>query len=154
MEIISEQAVERGILRRIRHNSAATGTEMIFALFTPPGNAKNVPVLFYLSGLTCNDTNFCTKSGAFSHAANEGIAIVAPATSPRGDIPGNGDDWTIGTGAGFYVDATETPYSKNYKMYTYVTSELPSLLAEKFPSLSTTAHGITGPSAMEKIQRH
>ena len=90
---------------------------------------STVPVLFYLSGLTCNDQNFVTKAGAFEAAGKAGIALVIPDTSPRGaGIAGEDDSYDFGTGAGFYVDATKEPYSSNYNMYSYVTKELPEVV--------------------------
>ena len=107
---------------------------MTFALFTPPTclpPKEGFPALFWLSGLTCTDQNFCQKATpAFAAAAAEGLAIVMPDTSPRGaGVPGEDDDWDLGTGAGFYLDATKAPWSAHYKMRTYVTEELPALLA-------------------------
>ena len=147
MEVLSETIVEKGTLRRIKHASKSTGTSMTFALFTPPNAGAFTPVLIYLSGLTCDDTNFCGKGGAFTHAAAAGLAIVAPDTSPRGaGVEGEDSDWDFGTGAGFYVDATTDAFKTNYNMYSYVTKELPELLAAEFPLLSKTAVGITGHS--------
>lgn len=140
--IRSHQRVGAGSYYRISHPSSSTETSMTFGLFVPSrfasnvggGGTEKVPVLYWLSGLTCDDTNFATKAGpkAFLAAEKEGIAIVMPDTSPRGDGVPNVDSYDLGVGAGFYVDADQEPYSTNYKMYTYVTQELPALLESEF----------------------
>jgi S-formylglutathione hydrolase FrmB len=108
---------------------------MIFGLYLPSNHGKDTPVIFWLSGLTCDDTNFAIKAGsrAFDAAEREGIAIVMPDTSPRYDesVP-NVDSYDLGVGAGFYVNATAAPYDKHYHMYKYVTEELPALLKKEF----------------------
>lgn len=117
------------------HLSVACKGDMRFAVYLPP-QAKNgaVPVLYFLSGLTCTEENFMVKAGAQQFAAKYGVALVAPDTSPRNvGIPGEEQDWDFGTGAGFYVDATESPWSQHYRMYSYVTDELPALIAAHFP---------------------
>ena len=118
---------------RVKHASTSTQTDMIFGLYIPSSN-PSPPVLFWLSGLTCDDTNFSTKAGsrAFDAAEREGIAMVLPDTSPRGESVANVDSYDLGMGAGFYVNATQPPYQPNYQMYTYVTQELPALLAQEF----------------------
>ena len=119
-----------------RHASEATGTEMEFAIFTPPqAESSPRPVLTYLSGLTCTWANVTEKGGAQRYAAEHGLILVCPDTSPRGaHLPGEHDSYDFGSGAGFYVDATEPPWSRNYRMYTYVTEELPALIAANFPA--------------------
>ena len=113
------------------HASDETGSSMRFGVFMPPqanGGARAVPVLYWLSGLTCTEENFIIKAGAQRVAAELGLAIVAPDTSPRGlDLPGEADSYDFGSGAGFYVDATQAPWSQHYRMYSYVTDELPAL---------------------------
>jgi S-formylglutathione hydrolase len=108
---------------------------MRFAVYLPPQAAlRRVPVLYWLSGLTCTEENFVTKAGAQRVAAELGLALVAPDTSPRGlGIPGERDAWDFGEGAGFYVDATRPPWSAHYRMYSYVSEELPALVASQFP---------------------
>lgn len=108
---------------------------MNFGVYLPPqAESGPVPVIYWLSGLTCTETNFIQKAGAQKYAAEQGVMIVAPDTSPRGlNLPGEETSWDFGTGAGFYVDATEEPWKNNYKMYSYVTKELPALINEKFP---------------------
>lgn len=117
------------------HRSTQTGTDMRFGVFLPPQAARGpVPVLYWLSGLTCTEDNFIVKAGAQRMAAELGLAIVAPDTSPRGlGYPGEDDAYDFGTGAGFYVDATTSPWRDGYRMYSYVADELPALVARHFP---------------------
>ncbi len=119
------------------HTSAEIGAQMRFGTFVPPQAEKGpVPALYYLAGLTCTEETFLTKAGAQRFAAEQGLILVAPDTSPRGlGIPGEDDDWDFGTGAGFYVDAVAEPWAKNYRMYSYVTRELPALIEANFPAL-------------------
>ncbi len=130
-----------------RHESKVTGCPMEFAAFTPPqAEQGRVPVLVYLSGLTCTWENVTVKAGAQRFAASEGMLFVAPDTSPRGfDFPGEHESYDFGSGAGFYVDATEPPWARNYRMYSYVTEELPALIAANFPA-DGERWGITGHS--------
>ena len=129
------------------HHSSACDAAMRFAVYTPPQAADGpVPVLYYLAGLTCTEETFMIKAGAQRHAAEHGLMLVAPDTSPRdADITGEDDDWDFGTGAGFYVDATQEPWSGHYRMYSYVTRELPSVVEENFPA-RPDARGIFGHS--------
>ena len=117
------------------HASQETRCAMRFGLFLPPqANSGRVPVLYWLSGLTCTEENFIIKAGAQRVASELGLAIVVPDTSPRGlGLPGEGDSYDFGLGAGFYVDATTPPWSLGYRMYSYVTQELPALVAASFP---------------------
>lgn len=110
---------------------------MNFGIFLPPQVEEGpVPVIYWLSGLTCTEANFVQKAGAQKYASEQGVILVAPDTSPRNlNIPGEDDDWDFGTGAGFYVDAVKMPWKKHYRMYSYVTKELPALINEKFPVL-------------------
>ena len=129
------------------HESTETGTTMRFGVYLPPAAAKGpVPVLFFLAGLTCTEENFVIKSGMQRIAAELGIAIVTPDTSPRGlNYPGDTASYDFGVGAGFYVDATEAPWSTGYRMYSYVTDELFALMASSF-SVDITRAGIFGHS--------
>jgi len=128
-----------------RHASAVTGCDMTFAVFMPPHD-KPVPVLWYLSGLTCTHANVMDKGEYRRVAAELGVAIICPDTSPRGDdVPDEADNWQFGSGAGFYVDATKAPYAKNYNMYSYVTEELPALIAAEF-DVDMDRQGIFGHS--------
>jgi S-formylglutathione hydrolase len=129
------------------HPSTTCKGDMKFAVYLPPqAQSEALPVLYFLSGLTCTEENFMTKAGAQQFAAKYGVILVAPDTSPRGaGIPGEDDDWAFGSGAGFYVDATEAPWRSHYQMYSYVTQELPALIAEHFPVM-TDRQGIFGHS--------
>ena len=135
IETIAEHRCFGGTQGYYRHDSSETGTPMRFAVFVPSQAASGPrPVLYFLSGLTCTEENFTVKAGAQRRAAELGLVLVMPDTSPRGtDLPGEHDAYDFGSGAGFYVDATEVPWSVNYRMYSYVTRELPALVAEHFP---------------------
>jgi S-formylglutathione hydrolase len=146
METVSSTVTFGGELRRVQHRSEACNCDMTFSVFLPP-QAKSgpVPALYWLSGLTCTDENFTIKAGAQRAAAALGLALVCPDTSPRGtDLPGEHDDWDFGSGAGFYVNATQSPWSDHYRMYDYVTKELPALIDAHFPV--TDRCGISGHS--------
>ncbi|RKH14590.1 S-formylglutathione hydrolase [Corallococcus sp. CA047B] len=134
--LVSEHACFGGTQSFWKHPSEACGGEMRFSVFTPP-QAKHgkVPVLYYLAGLTCTEETFPTKGGAQRVAAELGLMLVAPDTSPRGaGIPGEDTDWDFGTGAGFYLDATQPPWNMRYRMGTYITKELPGLIGAHFPA--------------------
>ncbi|HVO48937.1 MAG TPA: S-formylglutathione hydrolase [Steroidobacteraceae bacterium] len=134
-EIISQHQCFGGTVGFYRHESASTGSLMRFSVFTPPqARSGRVPVLYYLAGLTCTEETFMIKAGAQRIAAQLGLALVAPDTSPRGlNLPGESESWDFGVAAGFYVDATQPPFAKNYRMYTYVTQELRALIEAQFP---------------------
>lgn len=145
MKILSENKAFGGRQLVVSHVSEACGGEMTFGLYLPPqAEAGPVPVLWYLSGLTCSHENAMVKAGAQGWAARESIALVFPDTSPRGEVA---DDpaYDLGQGAGFYVDASEAPWAPHYKMWTYVTQELPDLVFGSFP-LDPARQGITGHS--------
>ena len=132
---ISQNMCFDGVQGVYRHESVQTGCTMRFGVFLPP-QAKNgpVPVLYWLSGLTCTEENFIVKAGAQRVAAELGLALVTPDTSPRGlNFPGEADSYDFGVGAGFYIDATEAPWSQGYRMYSYITQELFALVASEFP---------------------
>ncbi|MCW8442901.1 S-formylglutathione hydrolase [Fluoribacter gormanii] len=147
LELIEEHYCFDGIQRVYSHQSKVTQCTMHFGLFLPPHAQKqSVPVLYWLSGLTCTEQNFITKAGAQRLAAHLGIALVVPDTSPRGiNLPGDRDSYDFGIGAGFYLDATQAPWSKYYNMATYVQEELPDLLLQHVP-LNHHACGIFGHS--------
>jgi S-formylglutathione hydrolase len=146
LETVSEQACFGGVQGVYRHPSASCRCDMNFGLYLPPQAERGpVPLLWYLSGLTCTHENAMTKAGAQAWAARAGIAVIFPDTSPRG--PGVADDeaFDLGQGAGFYVDATEAPWAPHFAMWSYVTEELPALVLGAFP-LDREAQGITGHS--------
>jgi S-formylglutathione hydrolase len=136
MKTLSEHRCFGGTMGFYAHGSAETGLEMKFSVFRPPqAEAGPVPVLTFLAGLTCTDETFMIKAGAQRLAAELGLILVAPDTSPRGaGISGETDAWDFGVGAGFYVDATQSPWDRNYRMYSYVTRELQTLIATHFPA--------------------
>ncbi len=133
--VVSKHACFSGTVGFYRHPSFTCNGEMKFAVYEPPqAKTESVPVLYFLSGLTSTEENFIAKAGAQQFAAKYGLMLVAPDTSPRNTgTPGEDTDWDFGTGAGFYVDATEEPWQAHYRMYSYVTRELPALIAEHFP---------------------
>jgi S-formylglutathione hydrolase len=135
LETISEHRSFGGVQGFYRHASPTIGLPMKFSVFQPPAAvAGPVPVLFYLAGLTCTEETFMIKAGAQRFAAEKGLILVAPDTSPRSTgIEGADRDWDFGHGAGFYVDATEAPWSRHFRMYSYICEELPALLAANFP---------------------
>ncbi len=147
METVSENRCFDGVQGIYRHQSRVTGTEMRFSVYRPPqADSGSVPVLWYLSGLTCTEENFTVKAGAQRYAAEHGIMLVAPDTSPRGaGIEGEDESYDFGTGAGFYVDAGLEPWSRHYRMYSYVVEELPAVLFDRFPG-DRGRQGITGHS--------
>ncbi|CUB04770.1 S-formylglutathione hydrolase [Marinomonas fungiae] len=153
MELLSSTKVSGGWLKRYRHESLSVKGDMVFAIFLPAqAESASVPVLYWLSGLTCTDENFSQKAGAFKKAAELGLAIVMPDTSPRGtDYPGEHESYDFGSGAGFYVNATVAPYSNTYHMYDYVVKELPTLVEEHFPvtdKRSISGHSMGGHGAL------
>jgi S-formylglutathione hydrolase len=135
LKTISEHRCFGGVQGFYSYASAEIGLDMRFAVFVPPQAARDkVPVLYYLAGLTCTEETFAIKAAAQRMAAELGIMLVAPDTSPRGaNIAGESDSWDFGVGAGFYVDATQAPWSKHYRMYSYVTKDLPGAIAANFP---------------------
>jgi S-formylglutathione hydrolase len=135
-EVISQQKCFEGTVGFYRHESTSTASAMRFSVFVPKeGRTGRVPVLYYLAGLTCTEETFMIKAGAQRVAAELGLMLVAPDTSPRGlNLPGDTESWDFGVGAGFYVDATQEPWSKQYRMYTYVTQELRELIEAQFPA--------------------
>ena len=147
MEIVSEVRSHGGTQGVYRHRSEATGTPMTFSLFLPPQAADGpCPVLWYLSGLTCTHANVTEKGEYRAAASRHGVILVAPDTSPRGDnVPDEPANWQFGSGAGFYLDATQAPYSDNYRMYSYIAEELPALIGSRFPA-DLTRQGIFGHS--------
>ncbi len=142
-----------GWLKRYEHSSSVCQCDMTFSVYLPPqAEASKVPVLYYLSGLTCTDDNVRTKAGAQRYAAEHGIALVMPDTSPRGDaVHDEPDRYDLGKGAGFYVNATQTPWAPHYQMFDYVNQELPALIEANLPvtdARSICGHSMGGHGAM------
>ncbi len=155
MEIIARNRCFEGEQLRLLHHSPTLDCDMHCSLYLPPAAAeRKVPVLYWLSGLTCTDENFVHKAGAQRYAAEHGVALVAPDTSPRGEsVPDDPDGtWDFGLGASFYVNATESPWDQHYRMYDYLTEELPELLAESQPvdtrNASIFGHSMGGHGAL------
>ena len=153
LESISVNKCFGGWNKQYSHQSQTLNCNMRFAIYLPPQASvgKKVPVLYWLSGLTCTDENFMQKAGAQRIAAELGIAIVAPDTSPRGDEVANDDGYDLGQGAGFYVNATQTPWNRHYQMYDYVVNELPKLVESTFPvskKRAISGHSMGGHGAL------
>jgi S-formylglutathione hydrolase len=152
MERIEHRACFGGWQDVYRHASKALGCAMDFAVYLPPQAQDGpVPVLYWLSGLTCTEQNFITKAGAQRYAAEHGIALVVPDTSPRGDDVADADGYDLGKGAGFYVDATQSPWSAHYRMYSYIVDELPALVEAHFPvndARAISGHSMGGHGAL------
>jgi len=145
MQRIERRACFGGWQDVYRHASGALDCEMTVGVYLPPqAEHGSCPVLYWLSGLTCNEQNFITKAGAQRYAAEHGIILVAPDTSPRGDGVADADGYDLGKGAGFYVNATQSPWSAHYRMYDYIVDELPALIEARFPA--TDARAISGHS--------
>ena len=132
LETLSTQRCHGGVQGFYRHRSAETGTPMRFAVFTPPGDGPH-PVMWFLAGLTCTEENFTVKAGAQRAAAELGLMLVAPDTSPRGEGVADDPAYDMGQGAGFYVDATQAPWTPHFRMRGYIERELPSVVAAAFP---------------------
>jgi S-formylglutathione hydrolase len=153
LEVLSKAKVYGGWHKQYSHSSSRLNCDMRFAIFLPPNATADspVPVLYWLSGLTCTDENFMQKAGAFAKAADLGIAIVAPDTSPRGDDVADDDGYDLGKGAGFYLNATQAPWSAHYHMYDYIVDELPTLIEQHFPVTkvkSISGHSMGGHGAL------
>ncbi len=156
LETTKTHIVHGGVLRYLKHDSTSTGTPMTLSVFTPAGQGP-FPVLIWLSGLTCTEDNFTTKAGAYQAAAEHGVIIVAPDTSPRGEGVADDPAYDLGQGAGFYVDATETPWAPHFRMETYVIEELIPLIDAEFPTTgarSISGHSMGGHGALTLALRH
>ena len=133
LELLEEHVVFDGTQYKYRHDSQTLGCPMTFSLFLPNKETfSNPPLLWWLSGLTCTDDNFTHKAGAQKAAARLGVAMIMPDTSPRGEDVADSEDWDLGQGAGFYVNATEQPWASHYKMYDYITKELSAVAHDQF----------------------
>lgn len=153
IENISSNKSFGGWNKQYTHRSAVLNCEMRFAIYLPPqaSAGETVPALYWLSGLTCTDENFMQKSGAQGVAAELGIAIIAPDTSPRGDDVADDEAYDLGKGAGFYVNATQAPWNRHYQMYDYIVKELPELIEASFPVSglrSISGHSMGGHGAL------
>ncbi|XP_056630694.1 S-formylglutathione hydrolase [Diorhabda sublineata] len=139
MMTLTEEASNKifgGYQKVFSHDSKEVGCKMRFGVYLPPQaeEGKKLPVIYWLSGLTCSEANFIEKAGAQKYAAEYGVIIVNPDTSPRGlNLPGDSESWDFGVGAGFYINASQEPWKKNYRMFSYVTSELPQIINGNFP---------------------
>lgn len=154
LELLSQVRCFEGEQRQYRHVSKRLGCSMQLSVYLPPqAQTQKVPALYWLSGLTCNDQNFSTKAGAQRVAAELGVALVMPDTSPRGEgVPDDPEGhWDFGLGAGFYLNATQAPWSEHYQMYDYVVEELPALLQAHLPLSelqSISGHSMGGHGAL------
>lgn len=156
METVKSHVVHGGTLRYLKHDSATTGTPMTLSVFVPAGEGP-FPVLIWLSGLTCTEDNFTTKAGAYKAAAEHGVIIVAPDTSPRGEGVADDPAYDLGQGAGFYVDATQGPWAPHFRMESYATGELIDLIDAQFPTTKTRSifgHSMGGHGALTLALRH
>ncbi|WP_096696118.1 S-formylglutathione hydrolase [Polaromonas sp. AER18D-145] len=163
-ELLSEHACFGGVQRFYQHASSTIGLPMKFSVFLPPQAAIDaaggtVPALVYLAGLTCNEETFMVKAGAQRLAARLGLALIAPDTSPRGaNLPGEAESWDFGVGAGFYLDATQAPWSQHYRMESYLTTELLPLLTATLPlnasRIGIFGHSMGGHGALTLALRH
>ena len=160
VELLSEHGCFGGVQGFYRHESQEIGLPMRFSVFAPPQARQGpVPVLFFLAGLTCTEETFMIKGGAQRVAAELGVMLVAPDTSPRGaNIPGESDAWDFGIGAGFYLDATQEPWSRHYRMGSYVAQELLQLVLAEFPAradrVGIFGHSMGGHGALTLALRH
>lgn len=160
MKTLSTSLAHGGVQGVYAHASGTCACDMTFAVFVPPqARDRPCPVVWYLSGLTCTHQNVMDKGEYRRLAAELGLIVVCPDTSPRGDhVPDEPDNWQFGKGAGFYVDATQPPYSANYRMYSYVTEELPALVAAEFPAdmgrQAILGHSMGGHGALTIALRH
>jgi S-formylglutathione hydrolase len=152
LERIEHRALHGGWQEVYRHTSAVLGCEMNFAVYLPPqASERRLPVLYWLSGLTCNEQNFITKAGAQRYAAEHGVILVAPDTSPRGDAVADAEGYDLGKGAGFYLNASEQPWAAHYRMYDYIVDELPALIEAQLPATavrSISGHSMGGHGAL------
>ncbi|AXQ77936.1 S-formylglutathione hydrolase [Streptococcus chenjunshii] len=154
MKRLSKNRIFGGWHERYSHQSTSTQTEMVFAIYLPPqiGEGQKVPVLYFLSGLTCTDENFSTKAGAQQYAAKYGLALVIPDTSPRGKEVADDEAYDLGQGAGFYLNASQAPWAEHYRMYDYIVDELPKLIEAHFPvteERSIFGHSMGGHGALQ-----
>lgn len=145
LQRIESHACHGGVQQVWQHDSATLGCSLRFGIYLPPqAQQAACPVLYWLSGLTCTEQNFITKAGAQRYAAEHGLILVSPDTSPRGEAVANADAYDLGQGAGFYLNATQSPWAAHYRMHDYVVEELPALVESQFPA--TAARALSGHS--------
>ena len=160
LTLLSEHACFGGVQRFYQHDSREIGLPMRFSVYLPPQAALGpVPAVLYLAGLTCNEETFMVKAGAQARAAELGLALISPDTSPRGaGVPGEAESWDFGVGAAFYLDATQAPWAKHYRMESYITAELLPLLVQTLPldgeRLGIFGHSMGGHGALTLALRH
>ena len=160
LKTLSEHGCFGGVQTFYQHDSREIGLPMKFSVYLPPqANHGRVPALLYLAGLTCNEETFMTKAGAQQYAAQHGLALIAPDTSPRGaNVPGETDDWDFGLAASFYIDATEAPWSTHYRMESYLTKELLPAIASELPidpqRVGIFGHSMGGHGALTLALKH
>jgi S-formylglutathione hydrolase len=160
MDLVSSAKSFGGTQAVYRHASRETGTDMVFGIYLPPQAASGdpLPLLWYLSGLTCTHANVVEKGGFQRVCAELGLILVAPDTSPRGETVADDEAYDLGQGAGFYVDATRQPFSLNFRMFSYISQELPELIAANFPAdmgrQAITGHSMGGHGALVSALRH
>ncbi len=160
LELLSEQVCFGGVQRFYQHDSSVIGLPMRFSVYLPPqAGHQKVPALLFLAGLTCTEETFMVKAGAQRVAAELGLALITPDTSPRGaGVAGEAESWDFGLGAGFYLDATQTPWSTHYRMESYLTTELLSLVAQELPvdtdHLGISGHSMGGHGALTLALKH
>jgi S-formylglutathione hydrolase len=157
LETLNQHRVAGGTLRYCRHASSATSTPMKFSIFLPPGDGPH-PLLLWLSGLTCTEENFTTKAGAYAEASRQGVAVLAPDTSPRGEGVADDAAYDLGQGASFYVDATQAPWAAHFQMERYITAELLPLAGREFAvdlsRCGISGHSMGGHGALTLALRH
>lgn len=160
MQQISANKIFEGQQLRFQHTSATLQCNMHFSVYLPPAaSARSVPAVYWLSGLTCTDENFVQKAGAQQYAARHQVALIVPDTSPRGEqVPDDPDGgWDFGLGAGFYLDAIKEPWARHYRMYSYITQELPALVEQELPVTSARSimgHSMGGHGALTIALKH
>ncbi|MFZ6769710.1 S-formylglutathione hydrolase [Undibacterium sp. Di26W] len=161
IELLSQHACHAGVQRFYQHASREIGLPMRFSVYLPPQALAGAtcPAVFYLAGLTCTEETFMIKGGAQAIAAREGIILITPDTSPRNaNIPGDSDNWDFGVAAGFYLDATEAPWSKHYRMHSYIVHELRNILLDNLPTdrqrVGIMGHSMGGHGALVLALRH
>lgn len=158
MNLLEQHASFGGIQSVFRHTAKSLDCDMTFGIFVPAhAEGTSLPVIYWLSGLTCTEQNFITKAGAQAYAARHGVILVAPDTSPRGDDVADDPAYDLGKGAGFYLNATQEPWAKHFRMYDYIVDELPALIEASFPASaarSIMGHSMGGHGALTIVLKN